>query len=204
MMSHGVDVDRLNVITMLGLPLTTAEFIQTTARIGRAQPGLVLVLHRMGGERDASVYRSFGKWIEHGDRFVDPVPITRRSRKVLALTYPGAFAARVYAVHEAAAVKAGGSSLVRATRLRQYFREAGIDEESEFRAVCDALGVDPEDGSDLASDLRLDIARTFRALEEPGNLMSTQLTGERPMSSLRDVEAQAPIVEFIPGAPRRR
>ncbi|MCW3020525.1 MAG: helicase, partial [Solirubrobacterales bacterium] len=133
-----------------------------------------------------------------------PVPITRRSRRVLALTYPGAFAARVYAVHEAAAVRAGGSSLVRATRLRQYFRDAGIDEESEFRAACEALGVDSSDGSDLAADLRMDVARTFRALEEPGNLMATDLTGGRPMNSLRDVEAQAPIVEFIPGGPRRR
>ena len=48
MISHGIDVDRFNVITMLGLPLATAEFIQTTSRIGRRYPGLVVVLHRMG------------------------------------------------------------------------------------------------------------------------------------------------------------
>ena len=35
MLSHGVDVSRLNVMVMLGLPLTTAEFIQTSARVGR-------------------------------------------------------------------------------------------------------------------------------------------------------------------------
>ena len=204
MMSHGVDVDRLNVITMLGLPLTTAEFIQTTARIGRAYPGLVLVLHRMGGERDASVFRSFEKWIEHGDRFVEPVPITRRSRRVLALTYPGAFAARVYDVHEAASVRAGGPNLVRASRLRDYFREAEISEDDEFQAACEALGIDPEDDADLAADLRRHVIQTFRALEEPGDLLSNQLAGDPPMTSLRDVEAQAPIVEFIPGGRRRR
>jgi hypothetical protein len=31
MMSHGVDIDRLNVMVMLGIPLGTAEFIQATA-----------------------------------------------------------------------------------------------------------------------------------------------------------------------------
>ena len=30
MLSHGVDISRLNIMMMLGLPLTTAEFIQTT------------------------------------------------------------------------------------------------------------------------------------------------------------------------------
>ena len=43
MLSHGVDIDRLNVMVMLGLPLSTAEFIQTTSRVGtypsRPRPG---------------------------------------------------------------------------------------------------------------------------------------------------------------------
>ena len=67
MMSHGVDVDRLNVMIMLGLPLTTAEFIQATARVGRKWPSIVLVVHKMGRERDASVYRLFEKFVEQGD-----------------------------------------------------------------------------------------------------------------------------------------
>src|SRR6185436_6206642 len=63
MMSHGVDVDRLNVMAMLGLPLTTSEFIQATARVGRRWPGVVFVMHKIGRERDASVYRSFGSFV---------------------------------------------------------------------------------------------------------------------------------------------
>ena len=49
MLSHGVDIDRLNVMVMLGLPLSTAEFIQTTARVGRTFPGLVIVCTRSAG-----------------------------------------------------------------------------------------------------------------------------------------------------------
>ena len=73
MLSHGVDIDRLNVMVMLGLPLATAEFIQTTARIGRRYPGLVLVLHRMGVERDAIVVRTFDIYVRQGDRLIEPV-----------------------------------------------------------------------------------------------------------------------------------
>lgn len=38
MLSHGVDINRLNIMVMLGLPLATAEFIQTTSRVGRLTP----------------------------------------------------------------------------------------------------------------------------------------------------------------------
>ncbi len=204
MMSHGVDVDRLNIITMLGLPLSTAEFIQTSARIGRTFPGLVFVLHRMGGERDSSVFRSFGSWVAHGDRFVEPVPITRRSRRVLELAYPAAFAARVYDVHEPRAVARTGRNVVKAARLRDWFRQAGVTEEAELTALCEALGIDPHEQPTLAEHLERMVAQTFRLLEEPEDRFSNDLCGEKPMTSLRDVEAQAPIVEYEPNAGRRR
>ena len=68
MMSHGVDIDRLNVLVIMGVPLTTAEFIQTTSRVGRTHPGLVIVLHKIGRERDAAVYRNFPSFVGHADR----------------------------------------------------------------------------------------------------------------------------------------
>ncbi|WP_337236954.1 helicase C-terminal domain-containing protein, partial [Salmonella enterica] len=81
MMSHGVDIDRLNIMVMLGIPLSTAEFIQATARVGRRYPSLVFVVHKIGRERDAGIYRSFSQFVSQGDRFVDPVPISKRSRQ---------------------------------------------------------------------------------------------------------------------------
>jgi hypothetical protein len=70
--------------------------------------------------------------------------------------------------------------------------------------MCDALGVDPDTQRQLAEALRRMVIQTFRALEEPGDLLSNQLCGELPMTSLRDVEAQAPIVEYDPAIARRR
>jgi len=71
MMSHGVDIDRLNLLVMLGFPLTTAEFIQTSARVGRTHPGVVFVIPRMARERDAGIYRAFTHFVHQGDRFVE-------------------------------------------------------------------------------------------------------------------------------------
>jgi hypothetical protein len=203
MMSHGVDIDRLNVITMLGLPLTTAEFIQTTARIGRTHPGLVIVLHRMGGERDASVFRSFTTWVEHGDRFVEPVPITRRSRRVLELAFPGAFVSRVYGIHEPRALASTNQNLAKGSRLGRWFANEGISIDDEYAALLEALAIDPDTDPALAEDLRRLVIQTFRSLEEPGDRNTIDICGDRPMTSLRDVEAQAPIVEYTPGRRRR-
>src|SRR4029453_623298 len=100
MLSHGVDVDRLNVMVMLGLPLATAEFIQATSRVGRRWPGLVFVVHKIPRERDASVFRSFAPFVLQGDRFVEPVPVTGRSRRVLDRTVAGMMLARVLMLHE--------------------------------------------------------------------------------------------------------
>jgi Amidohydrolase family len=83
-----------------GIPLGTAECIQSSARIGRRWPGLVFVVHKIGGERDASVFRSFPKFVEQGDRFIEPVPITGRSRRVLERTVAGLELARIWIVHE--------------------------------------------------------------------------------------------------------
>ena len=116
MMSHGVDIDRLNTMVILGLPLTTAEYIQITARVGRAWPGVVFVLHKMARERDAGVHRAFEQFVRQGDRFVEPIPITRRSKRVLERTASGLVMARLLHVHE----MTWGKALTTVKALREY------------------------------------------------------------------------------------
>jgi hypothetical protein len=192
MMSHGVDVDRLNVMIVLGLPLTAAEFIQATARVGRRWPGLVLVVHKMGRERDASVFRSFEKFVEQGDRFVEPIPITRRSRRVLERTVSGLEMSRLLHVH--APSFAGRFTTVQAVR---HSLEVGeIDPALEQEAITRYLQLDPVTEEEHIKDIRDDLDRYFDKIAAPTVPHYTwfgKVWTKKPMTSLRDVEEQAPV-----------
>lgn len=192
MMSHGVDIDRLNVMTVLGLPLTTAEFIQATARVGRRWPALVLVMHKIARERDASVYRSFEHFVRQGDRFVEAVPVTRRSRRVLERTFTGLLMARMLAVHEP--TSSGG--LTTPAKLREFARSHKLNADTEYQALCRALALNEAPDEPMRIALRKWLDRFFSALMQPvGNQQwpsDLSPTGP-PMRSLRDVEEQAPV-----------
>jgi len=193
MMSHGVDIDRLNVMVMLGIPLTAAEFIQATARVGRRWPGLVYVMHKMARERDASVFRSFRKFVQQGDRFVEPIPITRRSRRVLEKTIAGLVLARILMVHE----PRSRDALTTVNKLRGYFVKNGVTESSELEAVIQMLGFDSNLDEALRNDLQKWFRRFFENLMDPGGTFkwpSDLCPTGKAMRSLRDVEEEAPIL----------
>jgi hypothetical protein len=193
MLSHGVDVERLNVMVMLGVPLTTAEFIQTTSRIGRRYPGLVYVLHRMSRERDAASFRQFNAFVRHGDRFVEPVPATRRSRRVLDITLSGIVEARRLLIHEPRAHKA----LTMIQPYLHHLEDEKITAQTELEVILGLLGF----AGDGDHALREHIKRWLEEWEHnlnyppPDKIFPNEVlpSGERPMMSLRDVEPSAPI-----------
>lgn len=192
MMSHGVDVDRLNVMVMLGIPLTTAEFIQATARVGRKHPGIVFVVHKIGRERDAGVFRSFPQFIVQGDRFVEPIPVTRRSRRVLDRTIAGLELARINMIHEPVAP----NPLTTVKTLRARVKEGAIDLDDDMKALIEALDL----SSELDEPLKRDLAKWFAQFSDNVELPPSTATFPRelsptgpPMRSLRDVDTQVPI-----------
>lgn len=192
MMSHGVDIDRLNVMVMLGLPLTTAEFIQATARVGRRWPSLAFVVHRIARERDASVYRAFPQYVAQGDRFVEPIPITRHSRRVLERTLPGLAFARILLLHEPAA----GRSVAKARVLREYLSAHPDFCDVESATIAEMLGYTDGMTAELLEDVRWWYERLAANLGDPAhaNEWSNSLgPGGGPMLSLRDVEEQVEI-----------
>jgi hypothetical protein len=196
MLSHGVDVDRLNVMVMLGLPLSTAEFIQTTSRVGRRVPALVIVIHKINRERDAAVFRTFSPFIQHADRLIDPIPITRRSRRVLEVTFPGLFQGRLLGVHEEQAVKKGLRPLTTIAYVRTAIGRLPIPEKGEYDALVEMLGFTGELDDNVREDLRLLVRETYRAVMDPATnemFLNKVLPNGGPMLSLRDVEDQVPV-----------
>jgi hypothetical protein len=192
MMSHGVDIDRLNIMVMLGIPLSTAEFIQATARVGRKWPGLVLVVMKIGRERDASVFRSFPQFVHQGDRLIVAIPITRRSRRVLEKTLAGLELARILAIHEPRAKR----SLSMITPLRQFLQANPGVLESDRIALLGFLHFVSGSDAKLAADIEVWFQRFGRNLDDP--LPNQTRTSEasptgKPMLSLRDVEEQVPV-----------
>jgi hypothetical protein len=196
-MSHGVDVDNLNVMVMLGLPLGTAEFIQATARVGRKWPGLVIVVHKIGRERDASVFRCFPQYISHGDRFVEPIPITRRSRRVLERTIAGLEFALIHQVHEpdTRLRPAGQIALTTLKRLAQWKKENQGVLDKDRDSLLNILGITKDDFN-LDRDIEGWFRNFERNIDDPpsdARFGSDASPTGAPMLSLRDVEEQAPV-----------
>jgi hypothetical protein len=83
MIAVGVDVPRLGAMVVGGQPKSTAEYIQATSRIGRANPGLVLTVLNWARPRDLSHLETFEHYHATFYRQVEALSVTPFAARAL-------------------------------------------------------------------------------------------------------------------------
>jgi len=82
----GVDIERLGLMTIVGQPKTTAQYIQVSGRVGRnanVSPGLVIIVYGAAKPRDRSHYERFRTYHQQLYAQVEPTSVTPFAAPVL-------------------------------------------------------------------------------------------------------------------------
>ena len=90
--SHGVDLERLNLMIMDSVPEEIGRYIQVSSRCGRTHVGLVIGLLPAFSRRASSIYHRFREFHANLEMMINPVPVNRFAKHAITRTAPGILA----------------------------------------------------------------------------------------------------------------
>lgn len=93
--SHGVDIDRWNLMIFEGMPRSTAEYIQSLSRVGRKYYGIVFLTFDSRRTRDLSFFKHFYEYHNIIEYKVEPVPLARWAKLGIKQTITSVFTASI-------------------------------------------------------------------------------------------------------------
>jgi hypothetical protein len=197
MVSHGVDVERLNCMFFYGMPKQTAEYIQASSRVGRAHAGIVFCCMKPARERDRSHFAYFEKYHQFLGQLVEPVAINRWSKFSVQRTVSGLFMAVLL---QRLANQGGVDNPNRYYTVEFIKRQIseGKVRAGDFEAILhDAytLGRTGPGPDDFRAEVTAKVRQFLDQILGAGgdsNFVSAALIPP-PMRSLRDVDEQVPI-----------
>ena len=93
--SHGVDIDRWNIMVFEGMPRSTAEYIQSLSRVGRKYYGIVFFTFDSRRTRDLSFFKHYNEYHDILEFKVEPVPLARWAKLGVKQTITSVFTASI-------------------------------------------------------------------------------------------------------------
>jgi hypothetical protein len=89
LISHGVDLERINMMVVAGMPSHYAEYVQASSRAARAHPGIVFVCFKSRDPRENSQSEFFPAMHQNMDRLIEAVAVNRFATFAPQKTVPG-------------------------------------------------------------------------------------------------------------------
>lgn len=85
MISVGIDIDRWNIMMMMGQPRSTSEYIQSSSRVARSHKGLVYNLINPQRNREFSLFENYTSFHSAYYKYVEPLSATPMNSQMLSL-----------------------------------------------------------------------------------------------------------------------
>lgn len=192
--SHGVDLGRLNFMTFCGMPNHASDYIQASSRVGRIHLGVVFTVFRPDNNRERNIYQRFREYHERLYQLVQPVPINRFSESSISRTLSGILSSCILNILSYKIDK----KLDRGDDFLVAKREGMFNDEELCNLVKKAYKIDgmvlPGYLEDFYSRLINALVGAQRRMIDMGEKYSTyQRMKPPPVSSLREVREQ---IEF--------